>query len=171
MTVLSPRRSIKIRGRMPEGPVRMEDYSAIFEALRNYHGELVQTCSPAIMCTTLPAHWRSNKSLPVPFKVIALDEIKDGTMVTIRAGNEDNYCAELRNCTAVMKNQVAKFNDLRFVGRSGRGTLRTCVHCMILKYVISSYVQFFYRNSLQIRPIQRENSGSNASRAVHRLKS
>uniref|UniRef100_T1GTP1 Runt domain-containing protein n=1 Tax=Megaselia scalaris TaxID=36166 RepID=T1GTP1_MEGSC len=42
-------------------------------------------------------------------------------MVTVRAGNDENYCAELRNCTAVMKNQVAKFNDLRFVGRSGRG--------------------------------------------------
>lgn len=44
-------------------------------------------------------------------------------MVTVRAGNDENYCAELRNCTAVMKNQVAKFNDLRFVGRSGRGKL------------------------------------------------
>ena len=42
-------------------------------------------------------------------------------MVTVRAGNDENYHAELRNCTAVMKNQVAKFNDLRFVGRSGRG--------------------------------------------------
>lgn len=106
---------------MPEGPVMMEDYNAIHDALRSYHGDLVQTCSPTIMCTTLPPHWRSNKSLPVPFKVVALDEIKDGTIVTIRAGNEDNYCAELRNCTAIMKNQVAKFNDLRFVGRSGRG--------------------------------------------------
>lgn len=42
-------------------------------------------------------------------------------MVTVKAGNDENYSAELRNCTAVMKNQVAKFNDLRFVGRSGRG--------------------------------------------------
>lgn len=42
-------------------------------------------------------------------------------MVTVKAGNDENYCAELRNYTAVMKNQVAKFNDLRFVGRSGRG--------------------------------------------------
>ena len=41
--------------------------------------------------------------------------------MTVRAGNDENYTAELRNCTAVMKNQVAKFNDLRFVGRSGRG--------------------------------------------------
>ncbi|XP_064413147.1 runt-related transcription factor 1 isoform X1 [Latimeria chalumnae] len=37
------------------------------------------------------------------------------------AGNDENYSAELRNATAAMKNQVARFNDLRFVGRSGRG--------------------------------------------------
>lgn len=73
------------------------------------------------VCTTLPTHWRSNKTLPIAFKVLALGEVMDGTIVTIRAGNDENFCGELRNCTAVMKNQVAKFNDLRFVGRSGRG--------------------------------------------------
>lgn len=73
------------------------------------------------MCTVLPPHWRSNKTLPVAFKVVALGEVGDGTLVTVRAGNDENCSAELRNCTAVMKNQVAKFNDLRFVGRSGRG--------------------------------------------------
>lgn len=57
------------------------------------------------------------------FKVVALADVGDGTLVTIRAGNDENYSAELRNCSAVMKNQVAKFNDLRFVGRSGRGEL------------------------------------------------
>lgn len=50
-----------------------------------------------------------------------MGEVGDGTLVTVRAGNDENCCAELRNSTAVMKNQVAKFNDLRFVGRSGRG--------------------------------------------------
>lgn len=45
----------------------------------------------------------------------------DGTVVTVMAGNDENYSAELRNASAVMKNQVARFNDLRFVGRSGRG--------------------------------------------------
>lgn len=40
------------------------------------------------------------------------------------AGNDENYSAELRNASAVMKNQVARFNDLRFVGRSGRGRCR-----------------------------------------------
>ncbi|KAK3923184.1 Runt-related transcription factor 1 [Frankliniella fusca] len=84
-------------------------------------GELVRTGSPHFVCTVLPTHWRSNKTLPVAFKVLALGDVLDGTVVTVRAGNDENYCAELRNCTSVMKNQVAKFNDLRFVGRSGRG--------------------------------------------------
>uniref|UniRef100_A0A8C0F359 RUNX family transcription factor 1 n=1 Tax=Bubo bubo TaxID=30461 RepID=A0A8C0F359_BUBBB len=47
--------------------------------------------------------------------------VPDGTLVTVMAGNDENYSAELRNATAAMKNQVARFNDLRFVGRSGRG--------------------------------------------------
>lgn len=89
--------------------------------LSEHPGELIRTGSPLFVCTVLPPHWRSNKTLPVAFKVVALGDIGDGTVVTVRAGNDENYCAELRNCTAVMKNQVAKFNDLRFVGRSGRG--------------------------------------------------
>uniref|UniRef100_A0A182N4W0 Runt domain-containing protein n=1 Tax=Anopheles dirus TaxID=7168 RepID=A0A182N4W0_9DIPT len=82
---------------------------------------MIRTDSPYFLCSALPNHWRSNKTLPSAFKVISLGDVSDGTMVTIRAGNDENFCAELRNCTAVMRNQVAKFNDLRFVGRSGRG--------------------------------------------------
>nr|CAD7580051.1 unnamed protein product [Timema californicum] len=89
--------------------------------LAEHPGELVRTGSPHLVCTVLPPHWRSNKTLPIAFKVVALGDVVDGTLVTVKAGNDENYCAELRNCTAVMKNQVAKFNDLRFVGRSGRG--------------------------------------------------
>ncbi|XP_016841563.1 runt-related transcription factor 1 isoform X2 [Nasonia vitripennis] len=89
--------------------------------MSEHPGELVRTGSPHLVCTVLPAHWRSNKTLPVAFKVVALGEVGDGTVVTVRAGNDENCCAELRNSTALMKNQVAKFNDLRFVGRSGRG--------------------------------------------------
>ncbi|XP_063386513.1 protein lozenge-like isoform X2 [Cydia fagiglandana] len=85
------------------------------------HPDLVRTGSPDYMCSMLPQHWRSNKTLPGGFKVVALSDVIDGTLVTIRAGNDENCSAELRNNTAVMKNRVAKFNDLRFVGRSGRG--------------------------------------------------
>ena len=109
---------------LPDGPLGMESFSVIHDTLSACHGDLVQTGSPAILCTALPTHWRSNKSLPIAFKVVALDDVSDGTLVTIRAGNDENCCGELRNCTAVMKNQVAKFNDLRFVGRSGRGKQR-----------------------------------------------
>ena len=89
--------------------------------LSEHPGELVRTGSPNFVCSVLPSHWRSNKTLPVAFKVVALGEVKDGTKVTITAGNDENCCAELRNNVTQMKNQVAKFNDLRFVGRSGRG--------------------------------------------------
>lgn len=54
--------------------------------------------------------------------MIALDcDIPDGTEVIIAAGNDENFNPELKNNTAQMKGGVAKFNDLRFVGRSGRG--------------------------------------------------
>ncbi|KAK2185537.1 hypothetical protein NP493_231g02023 [Ridgeia piscesae] len=101
--------------------------------LNEYPGELIRTGSPNFVCSVLPTHWRSNKTLPVAFKLVALGEVKDGTKVTISAGNDENYAAELRNCVAYMKNQVAKFNDLRFVGRSGRGksfnlTITVCTH-------------------------------------------
>ncbi|KAI4456485.1 runt related [Holotrichia oblita] len=89
--------------------------------LAEHPGELVRTGSPHVVCTVLPAALAVNKTLPVAFKVVALGEVGDGTVVTVKAGNDENYCAELRNCTAIMKNQIAKFNDLRFVGRSGRG--------------------------------------------------
>lgn len=81
----------------------------------------VRTGNPYFLCSALPNHWRSNKTLPVAFKVVALCDICDGTVVTVKAGNDENWSAELRNNNAVMKNGVAKFNDLRFVGRSGRG--------------------------------------------------
>ncbi|KAL3882375.1 hypothetical protein ACJMK2_028727 [Sinanodonta woodiana] len=92
--------------------------------LGDHPGELVRTGSPNFLCSVLPSHWRSNKTLPVAFKVVALGEVKDGTKITVQAGNDENFCGELRNNTAYFKNQVAKFNDLRFVGRSGR-ELRT----------------------------------------------
>lgn len=91
------------------------------QLLREYSGELVRTGSPNLVCSALPTHWRSNKTLPATFKVVMLSEVPDGTLVTVRAGNDENFCADIRNPTATMKGQLAKFNDLRFVGRSGRG--------------------------------------------------
>ena len=93
----------------------------VSEILAEHPGELVKTGAPNVLCTALPTHWRSNKTLPMAFKVIALSDMEDGTVVSLRAGNDENFCGELRNNTAVMKNNVAKFNDLRIIGRSGRG--------------------------------------------------
>ncbi|XP_016113753.1 runt-related transcription factor 1-like isoform X3 [Sinocyclocheilus grahami] len=102
------------------GKLRMADRSMV-EVLSDHPGELVRTDSPNFLCSVLPTHWRCNKTLPIAFKVVALGDITDGTLVTVMAGNDENYSAELRNATAPIKNQVARFNDLRFVGRSGRG--------------------------------------------------
>lgn len=82
---------------------------------------LISTESPNLACTRLPQHWRSNKALPSVFRVVALDNAVDGTEVTLCAGNDDNCHADIRNCQSVMKGNVATFNDLRFIGRSGRG--------------------------------------------------
>ncbi|XP_073338098.1 runt-related transcription factor 2 [Pagrus major] len=83
---------------------------------------LVQTDSPNFLCSSLPKHWRCNKTLPRAFTVVALgNDVPDGVVVTVMAGNEDNSSAELRNATATMKQGYAHFNDLRFIGRSGRG--------------------------------------------------
>ncbi|CAM2096928.1 unnamed protein product [Caretta caretta] len=102
------------------GKLRSADRSMV-EVLADHPGELVRTDSPNFLCSVLPTHWRCNKTLPIAFKVVALGDVPDGTLVTVMAGNDENYSAELRNATAAMKNQVARFNDLRFVGRSGRG--------------------------------------------------
>uniref|UniRef100_A0A671Z3Z0 RUNX family transcription factor 1 n=1 Tax=Sparus aurata TaxID=8175 RepID=A0A671Z3Z0_SPAAU len=102
------------------GKLRMADRGMV-EVISDHPGELVKTDSPNFLCSVLPTHWRCNKTLPIAFKVVALGDIPDGTLVTVMAGNDENYSAELRNATAAIKNQVARFNDLRFVGRSGRG--------------------------------------------------
>ncbi|XP_061483701.1 runt-related transcription factor 1 isoform X3 [Rhineura floridana] len=102
------------------GKLRSANRSMV-DVLADHPGELVRTDSPNFLCSVLPTHWRCNKTLPIAFKVVALGDVPDGTLVTVMAGNDENYSAELRNATAAMKNQVARFNDLRFVGRSGRG--------------------------------------------------
>uniref|UniRef100_A0A8C5GDV7 Runt-related transcription factor 3-like n=1 Tax=Gouania willdenowi TaxID=441366 RepID=A0A8C5GDV7_GOUWI len=83
---------------------------------------LVHTDSPNFLCSSLPQHWRCNKTLPRAFTVVALgNDVPDGVVVTVMAGNDDNTSAELRNATATMRQGHAHFNDLRFIGRSGRG--------------------------------------------------
>uniref|UniRef100_A0A672KL92 Runt-related transcription factor 3-like n=2 Tax=Sinocyclocheilus grahami TaxID=75366 RepID=A0A672KL92_SINGR len=106
--------------------LRAQENRSMAEIIADHPAELVRTDSPNFLCSVLPSHWRCNKTLPVAFKVVALGEVSDGTVVTVMAGNDENYSAELRNASGVMKNQVARFNDLRFVGRSGRGQSTFC---------------------------------------------
>ena len=83
---------------------------------------LVGTDSPNFACTALPTHWRANKTLPSVFRVVALGgDVRDGTKVIVAAGNDENYCGELRSGVAFMLSGVATFTDMRFIGRSGRG--------------------------------------------------
>jgi len=42
---------------------------AVSMALTEHPGELTRTGSPYFLCSVLPGHWRSNKTLPVAFKV------------------------------------------------------------------------------------------------------
>ncbi|XP_036818162.1 runt-related transcription factor 3-like [Oncorhynchus mykiss] len=93
------------------GPQSTEDIPAEFRP----------TDSPNFLVSSLPAHWRCNKTLPRAFTVVALGDVSDGVLVTVMAGNEENCSAELRNATTLMTSHTARFNDLRFVGRSGRG--------------------------------------------------
>lgn len=58
--------------------------------MSEHPGELIRTGSPLFVCTVLPSHWRSNKTLPVAFKVVALGDVNDGTMVTVRVCNWNN---------------------------------------------------------------------------------
>lgn len=102
--------------------------ACILEDVRAIHGkEMVATGSPSVFCSVLPGHWRSNKSLPIPFKVVVLDEVPDGAVVVVQAGNDENPSADMRNYRALSSTGIAVFNDLRFVGRSGRGSYRIII--------------------------------------------
>ncbi|KAK6050930.1 runt domain protein, partial [Cooperia oncophora] len=43
--------------------------------------------------------------------------------ITVAAGNDETPSGEVRHDTAKVIRQVARFSDLRFVGKSGRGLL------------------------------------------------
>ncbi|KAI9514927.1 hypothetical protein NQZ68_029774 [Dissostichus eleginoides] len=112
---------ISLRGTAPPRGLQ-EDHDVISLRGTAPPRGLVQTDSPNFLCSSLPQHWRSNKSLPRVFSVVALgNDVPDGVVVVVMAGNDDNSRAELRNATATMKQGHAHFTDLRFIGRSGRG--------------------------------------------------
>lgn len=91
------------------------------KAVVNDTGGLIQTDNPQVLCTPLPQHCRVNSPIHIPFIVVATSPVPDGTLVRLSANNKFNPLADLKNAEALMSNQVAKFPDIRFVGRSGRG--------------------------------------------------
>lgn len=95
--------------------------------LRSTDSNCVVPGNPNLLCTQLPSHWRINKALVNTFKVFSLLPVADGTQVVVSAGNNENICAELRGNQASMTNQTAIFQDLRFLGKSGRGLF--CFFC------------------------------------------
>nr|APU52173.1 transcriptional regulatory protein Runt-1 [Dugesia japonica] len=89
--------------------------------------KVMPTSHPLVFCSKLPQHWRSNKSLPSLFQVIfcqnnnGLLPVDDGHRVWLSASNQSMNNAILRNNESKLINGEARFNDLRFISRSGRG--------------------------------------------------
>ncbi|KAK6727251.1 hypothetical protein RB195_005140 [Necator americanus] len=109
----------------------MSVYNNVHTFLQSNKTPLMKSSSPNIFYTKLPEHHRSNKSLPSPFTVLITSPVPDGTIVTVAAGNDETPSGEVRHDTAKVIGQVARFSDLRFVGKSGRGKnfhLTICVH-------------------------------------------
>lgn len=58
--------------------------------------------------------------------------------MTVSVGNEENPCADIKNNQADVQSQIARFSDLRFVGKSGRGknfNLTITIHSRPMKEV------------------------------------
>jgi hypothetical protein len=88
-------------------------------------GDIYETQVAGVRCTRLPEFLRAKKNLGAPFCVYVSAESNfapDNTKVTVSAGNAKNPDAEMRNNVAYLKNGIAEFKDLRFVGKSGRGS-------------------------------------------------
>jgi len=77
--------------------------------------------NPYFQCSSLPSHWRKNKSLRFILRTKHEIEIKSNTRVVILAGNDYNPCTSLKNNISWFRGNQAEFNDLRFLGASGRG--------------------------------------------------
>nr|AEF16013.1 runt-like 1 protein [Schmidtea mediterranea]AFJ24721.1 runt-1 [Schmidtea mediterranea] len=98
-----------------------------FNSLSVSTEKIVPTSHPLVFCTKLPQHWRSNKSLPALFQVMVYQSnnrvlpIGDGHRVWLSASNPSMNSAVLRNFESKLVNGEARFNDLRFISRSGRG--------------------------------------------------
>jgi hypothetical protein len=84
--------------------------------------DIYQTENDSVKCTKLPEFIRAKMYLGGSFCVyFSHNYVCDGTQVIIKAGNSINSNAELRNNESFVKDGIAEFKDLRFLGKSGRG--------------------------------------------------
>uniref|UniRef100_A0A915DNY7 Runt domain-containing protein n=1 Tax=Ditylenchus dipsaci TaxID=166011 RepID=A0A915DNY7_9BILA len=75
--------------------------------------------------------------------------LADGTKVSVAAGNEENCTADVKNNSAEFDSQIARFSDLRFVGKSGRGKNFNPDHNLAHQPTNSSGFQEFHVKCLQ----------------------
>lgn len=108
---------------------------------------LSPTDNPAVKCTKLPEFIRAKKQLDISFCVFVPNGyVPDGTRIAVFAGNLKNPCAELRNNVSQVWNGVARFDDLRFLGKSGRGT-RFNVY---IRFETSPFKEAVYWNAIKV---------------------
>jgi hypothetical protein len=100
--------------------------------------EITATNHPLVYCSKLPEFWRARKYLGGPFCVYfnASLSIPNGCLVTLSASSYRNRDAELVNFRSIVFNNIATFQDLRFIGKSGRGIY-------FLKFISFSFFESF----------------------------
>lgn len=106
-------------------PASMSSISSFSDSLvlsvPDYMSEMTDTSNPFITCTQLSLNQRENSRLPKKFQVVTTRPIPNGTTAILRATNNVVPFAVLRNNTAIFEKNCAKFDDLRFASKSGRG--------------------------------------------------
>ena len=106
------------------------------------------TDNHCVSCTHLPECWRARKHLENPFRVLFKHAcVPDGTRVVVSAFNNNNPDAEVRNNIALVRNGMAVFGDLRFVGKSGRGAK---FHVLIRAETQPRHIVAIYRDAIKI---------------------
>lgn len=79
------------------------------------------TESPNIFVSILPGFTRANKYIGNYKVFITNNELPENTPVLIRAFSTKTGEGEMKNNCTIIKNGIACFEDLRFIGKSGRG--------------------------------------------------
>lgn len=76
-----------------------------------------------IFVSILPKFTRANKHIGNYKIFIANNELPENTPVLIRAFSTKTGQGEMKNNTTTIKDGIACFEDIRFIGKSGRGNL------------------------------------------------